>query len=191
MYAIGWTGTGNLSGTSKCEVANGGAPISLSGQATTISLDLANANCGYGTTTEFADASHASADMLMTELYFCTNTSPANGSCSTDASYAGSVRMLVYEYESKFGQMVVDRDNSIVSNCFVAAAGIIVAPGPRIPSGSMVHAGFEAHSDASCATLVRTYHFSHGLKNAASFPGASTASVFPSSDFEVYLYRDF
>jgi hypothetical protein len=192
IYAVGWTGPNNLSGTTKCAIANGGNPLTLGGGAITVNLNLANANCGYGSTSAFADAGHNSgSEMLMQELYFCTNSSPVSGSCTNASSYTGGVRMVLYEYERIGAQLSIDRTNSLASDCYTAATGTIIAPGPRIPSGSMLIAAIEAHSDGSCSTLARTYEFRKGFRNPSESPGASIASINPATDFEVYFHKDF
>ncbi len=191
IYAVGWQGSNPLSGTSSCATANGGAPLLLTGNAITVALNLTTLNCGYATTTAFADAAHATSDMRMQELYFCTNSSPASGGCTSASSYSGGVRMILYEYERHGFQWNIDRGNSIASSCYAAASGTIVAPGPRIPSGHMLAAGLEAHSDASCNTLVRTYQFYEGFRSPGTFPGSTLSSINMAGDFEVYLYKDF
>lgn len=198
VYALSFAGPAAFEGQARCALGNGGAEISLTGSAQTISIDLTTANCGFNTNGIFSGASASTSginfDVLSVKL--CTNTTYP--SCSLSGGPL-SMKVAMLGGEGPPNSNIVNESPfyTRITGCLPFAAGT-ANTNLRIPVGGNNFSPplkILFFNDSTCTTAVSsTYMFvdgglksrygaANGTTSYLSSPGNTTTTLSVFKDF--------
>ncbi|MGZ3705451.1 MAG: hypothetical protein ACXVA8_05460 [Bdellovibrionota bacterium] len=198
IFAVGYDGTSVGSGQARCGYGASGQPVTLSGTPTTISIDMNQATCNFGSASDFAFANDftypSPTNFAAVKVNLCTgNPYP---SCTASTSTA-SMKVTLIAGIGGGNQVALENPAAeLTGACAPASSGVIntgmnfpIAPNIAMP------VRFNFYSDASCSSgVVRTLTLMDGLKNQMATSSTSTVYVhFPAASgaASIDLYRDF
>lgn len=192
VYALGIEGGAPLSGQAKCGYGNGGAPVNLSGGATTIFITINTASCAFGTDTPFSTAAGADGSSDFDNLTFGLCSGPAVGCSPASGSYRLKYRLAGGQSFGNGGFIPSDAD-SLTSGCSNAIASGTITSSFKAFIGNAHFSPpveLQIYSDSTCTSGARvgTVTLYDGLHHYLNVASSSTVAVdSPASAGVTYL----
>ncbi|PIP91196.1 MAG: hypothetical protein COW01_05960 [Bdellovibrionales bacterium CG12_big_fil_rev_8_21_14_0_65_38_15] len=152
FFAIGWEGSNNLEGSTKCAQSTS----TLNGGQSTINLTLSSSVCSGSS---FSGGSYVSANQFLPlKIIGCYNPGPLSSGQTCDNSNKANISSVKVKIESNtldssktFDPIYSEcfDESSVSSGLHTTALTIPTAPGVNFPFSFVV----EAYSDTGCVTL--------------------------------------